>query len=112
VLPATVVLAAIAGSRFRPGDLAILPRIIGPSFAALTIAILISAVAAGAVTLLFGVQFVQTLLAFAPGALEVLILLAYQMDVDPAYVAAHHVVRFLALVAAVPLLAHWLDRHP
>ena len=59
-----------------------------------------------------GVNFAQSFLAFAPGALEVLIVLAYQVDADPAYVAAHHVVRFLALVAAVPLLARWLARHP
>ena len=112
VLPATVILAAIVGSRFRPGDLALLPRIAGPALAALALAIAISVAAAGAVTVLFGVNFVQTLLAFAPGALDVLILLAYELNIDPAYVAAHHVVRFLALVAAVPLLARWLDRHP
>jgi uncharacterized membrane protein AbrB (regulator of aidB expression) len=34
------------------------------------------------------------------------------MDIDPAYVAAHHVARLLALVAAVPILVRWLDRHP
>ena len=50
--------------------------------------------------------------AFAPGALDALIILAHDMDVDPAYVAAHHLARFLALVAAVPLLARWLHRHP
>ena len=35
-------------------------------------------------------------------------MLAYQMNIDPAYVAAHHVVRFVALVVAVPLVARWL----
>ena len=30
------------------------------------------------------------------------------MNIDPAYVAAHHVVRFVALVIAVPLLARRL----
>jgi len=34
------------------------------------------------------------------------------MNIDPAYVAAHHVVRLLALVAAVPLLSRWLRRRP
>jgi uncharacterized membrane protein AbrB (regulator of aidB expression) len=36
--------------------------------------------------------------------------LAFQMNIDPAYVAAHHVVRFVALVLAVPILARWLGR--
>jgi membrane AbrB-like protein len=108
VIPFTVALAAIAGSRFRPGDLAILPRIAGPALVAFAIAALVSAVGAAAVTLIFGVSFVQTLMAFAPGAIEAVTILAYQMNIDPAYVAAHHVARFIALVAAVPLLARWL----
>ena len=97
---------------FRPGDWAILPRIAGPALGAFAIAATVSFAAAAAVTLLLGVNIVQTLLAFAPGALDALIILAFQMNVDPAYVAAHHLARFLALVAAVPLLARWLDRHP
>ena len=38
-------------------------------------------------------------------------MLAYQMNIDPAYVAAHHVVRFVALVIAVPLIARRLARN-
>jgi uncharacterized membrane protein AbrB (regulator of aidB expression) len=52
------------------------------------------------------------MLAFAPGALESLIIVAFAVDSDPAYVAAHHIARFLVLIAAVPLLARWLARRP
>jgi membrane AbrB-like protein len=110
VVPCSVALGAIAGSRFRPGDLAILPRIAVPALGAFGIAVAFSTLAALAVTLLFGVNIIQTLLAFAPGALEALTVLAYQMNIDPAYVAAHHVVRFVALVIAVPIIARWLAR--
>ena len=44
--------------------------------------------------------------------LDALVILAFQMNIDPAYVAAHHVVRFLAMVAAVPLVVRWLNRYP
>lgn len=108
--PASVALAAITGSRFRPGDNSMLPKLMGPALGAFAIAIVFSSAGAVAVTLLLGVAPVQTLLAFAPGALEGLILLATQMDVDPAYVAAHHVVRFVALLIAVPILARWMAR--
>jgi membrane AbrB-like protein len=110
VLPATVALAAIAGSRFRPGDLAILRSIAGPAIVAFAIALGISLLSAATVVYLFGVGFVQALLAFAPGALDALILIAFELDADPAYVAAHHVARFVALVLAVPVLARWLAR--
>jgi membrane AbrB-like protein len=112
LIPCTVAIGAMAGSRFRPGDLALLPHILGPALVAFAIAALISAAGAALVTLLFGVNFIQTLLAFAPGGFEVLTIVAFQVNVDPAYVAAHHVVRFLALAAAVPILARWLDRRP
>jgi uncharacterized membrane protein AbrB (regulator of aidB expression) len=90
----------------------VLPRIAGPALVAFAIASSVSAAGAVTVTLVFGVNIVQTLLAFAPGALETLIVLGSQMDVDPAYVAAHHTVRLLVLVAVVPLIARWLKRHP
>jgi len=112
VVPSTVLLAAVTGSRFRPGDWAMLPTLAGPALVAFVIASGVSAAGALAVTALFGVNIIQTLLAFAPGAIEVLIILAYGMDTDPAYVAAHHVARFVALAAAVPLLGRWLDRKP
>lgn len=112
VVPCMIAIAAIAGSRFRPEDRAVLPYIIGPALGGFAIAVAFSAAGAILVTLLFGVGIVQTLLAFAPGALEALTVVAFQMNIDPAYVAAHHVVRFLALVIAVPILARWLGRGP
>lgn len=112
VVSCTVALAALSGCRFRPGDLAILPRIAGASLSAFAIACAISAIAAGSVSLIFGINFIQTVLAFAPGAFDALTILAFQMNIDPAYVAAHHVARFIALSAAVPLLGRWLAGRP
>jgi hypothetical protein len=109
-VPATIALAAISGSRIRPGDLAVLPRIAAAVLGAFAIAIVLSALGALLVTLLFGVNIIQTLLAFAPGALDVLSILAMQMNIDPAYVAAHHAARFIALAIALPLLGRWLAR--
>lgn len=111
-VPSMICIGAIAGSRFRPGDIAILPRLAGPAFGALAIACGVSAASALVVTLIFGIGIIQTLLAFAPGAQDVLTILALQMNIDPAYVAAHQIVRFLALVAVVPILARWLRRQP
>lgn len=108
--PAAIALAAITGSRFRPGDLTILPRIAGAALGAFAVAVMVSAAGAATVSMLFGINIIQTLLAFAPGALEALTVLAFQMNIDPAYVAAHHVARFIGLVIAVPILARWLAR--
>jgi membrane AbrB-like protein len=110
VAVATIMLGAVTGSRFRPGDLAILPYLAKPALVAFSIAMGISLVATLLVTFWLGVPFIQALLAFAPGALDALIIIAFTLNIDPAYVAAHHVVRFVAIVAMVPLLARWLRR--
>lgn len=110
VAGATIMLGAVTGSRFRPGDLAILPYLAKPSLVAFGIASGVSLAATLLVTFWLGVPFIQALLAFAPGALDALIIIAFTLNADPAYVAAHHVVRFVAIVAMVPLLARWLRR--
>jgi uncharacterized protein len=110
VIPGTIALAALTGIRFRPGDLTLLPRLARPALGAFAIASAISVIWALTVTLIFGVSFIQALLAFAPGAFDALTILAFQMNIDPAYVAAHHVARFIALTAAIPLIARWLAR--
>jgi membrane AbrB-like protein len=111
-LPFIITLAAITGSRFRPGDLAILPRLLRPALVAFGLASVISFAAAGLVSLLFGVNIIQAVLAFAPGGLDTMVILAYAMNIDPAYVAAHHLARFLAMVIAVPVLGRWFAGRP
>jgi membrane AbrB-like protein len=108
----TIALCALTGCRFRPGDLPAVMRVAGPVLVSIAIACTASAAAAAAVSLIFGISIVQTLIAFAPGALDALIIMAFQMNIDPAYVAAHHVARFVALAFAVPFLARWLARQP
>jgi uncharacterized membrane protein AbrB (regulator of aidB expression) len=110
VLPFMIGLAAITGSRFRPGDMALIPHLAKPSLVAFALAGVVSVIGAVCVTLILGVNIIQTLLAFAPGGLDSLVIISFQLNVDPAYVAAHHVARLIALVIAMPLIARWLAR--
>jgi uncharacterized protein len=105
IVPGMVALAAIAGSRFDPADRHLLPAIAVPAVIAFLIASAISFAGAGLVTLLLGVELAQTMIAFAPGGLDALTILAFAMDLDPAYVAAHHTARYLFLALAIPLVA-------
>src|SRR6056297_1409595 len=52
---------------------------------------------------LVGLPPAVVLLAFAPGGVEVMAALAIEAGLEPAFVAAHHVVRLIILTAAVPL---------
>lgn len=60
--------------------------------------------------LVTGLHPAQIALAFAPGALEALTVIAFSLGVDPAYVASHHVMRFMMIAILVPFLAKSLRR--
>jgi uncharacterized protein len=56
------------------------------------------------------IDYASVLLAYAPGALEVMTLLSVALKLDPIYVGAHHILRFVLLGLSLPLLVGWLSR--
>jgi uncharacterized membrane protein AbrB (regulator of aidB expression) len=46
------------------------------------------------------------MIAYAPGAVDAMMLLALALNLDPVYVGAHHLVRIFFVSLAMPLLAH------
>lgn len=101
---AFVVLGASVGARFAGLGW---PRLRAGLFdAAMTFSIgfVLSVGTALVVTVWLGFPFGQTILAFAPGGFEVMVVMAFLMGVDAAYVGAHHTVRFVALVLLSPIL--------
>jgi uncharacterized membrane protein AbrB (regulator of aidB expression) len=48
--------------------------------------------------------------AFAPGGLEAMMVLALILGLDPLYVGIHHLARFLGIGLALPLVVTWLGR--
>jgi uncharacterized protein len=57
-----------------------------------------------------GVSFADGLVAFAPGGLEAMTVLALILGLDPLYVGIHHLVRFLGIGLVVPFVVAWLQR--
>ncbi|MCS0495498.1 AbrB family transcriptional regulator [Ancylobacter sp. MQZ15Z-1] len=99
------VLGANTGSRFTGTRLETLRRFLVDSVVALVIA---TAVALGFALLgswLADEPLPKVLLAYVPGALEAMTIMAFVLGVDPAFVAAHHLMRFLALAMLVPVIA-------
>ncbi len=109
-VPGLVLLGALIGSRLQGIDRGGMVRLLPAAIGSFAIGLAISAIAALAAVLALGISVGKVALAYAPGALEALTVLAYQFDVDPAYVAAHHVVRFVCIAMIVPLLARRVIR--
>jgi membrane AbrB-like protein len=57
-----------------------------------------------------GVTFADGLVAFAPGGLEAMTVLALILGLDPLYVGVHHLVRFIGIGLILPFVVAWLQR--
>ena len=99
----------IAG-RMRGVDLRNLRRHLVAGVGSLLLGLGVACLFAGLVAWGAGVRFGAALLAFAPGGLEALSILSLALDLDPLYVAAHHLMRFFAVGLALPVVVTLFDR--
>ncbi|MBO6509372.1 MAG: AbrB family transcriptional regulator [Roseibium sp.] len=104
VLPCFVMMGAMIGSRFGEMTFRHFVSVLGASMAAFCAAFLTSMIGALLASSLVGIPFGQALLAYAPGGLEVMTMLAFMLDLDPAFVAAHQIARFTGMVLLLPLI--------
>lgn len=104
LIPAFVLLGTGVGVRFAGLGWARLRSGVADGLIVFTIGFALSVAAALAATSLLGFSFGQTVLAFSPGGFEVMIVMAFALGLDAAYVGAHHTVRFAALALLAPVI--------
>ena len=97
-------MGTLIGSRFS----GITPRTLGNSLAAgmltTTVAALVSVSASFVAAKMLDLPINHVLIAFAPGGVETMAAMAVLLEVDPSFVAVHHVARLLFLTMLVPIL--------
>ena len=108
IMAAQVALGCLIGGRLQGADRGMLARVSLTGLGAVLVGLSLSALFAFTVQALLGIEFAQALLAFAPGAIEAMALMAISLDLDPAYVGAHHIARVLLMPVMIPLAARWL----
>jgi membrane AbrB-like protein len=102
---AAIALGAIIGARFANMRFRLFVSYIGAAFGSMAIAIAIAGAFAAGLRLLLKLPLAELVIAFAPGSVDAMMLLALALHLDPVYVGAHHVVRILFVGLAMPLLA-------
>jgi hypothetical protein len=105
LIPCQILLGTFIGLRFLGSDLGLLRRAALPSLGSFVIAVAVSGAAALAVAFALDLPAGQVLVAFAPGGLEAMTILAFVLGLDPAYVGIHQLARFLGLSLLLPLIA-------
>lgn len=70
------------------------------------IAASISAIFVTFIVLVIGASFSDTVVAFAPGAMDAMLALALTLHIDPLFVGAHHLSRFMFVSITTPGIVH------
>lgn len=102
------ILGSAIGSRFSTVSAATFFRVSKHAVAATTIIIAVSALFALLASWLTDTRYLTALLSFTPGGVAEMCLIAIAFDVDPAFVAVHHLVRIAILITAIPFATKFL----
>lgn len=109
---AQVVVGSAIGARFVGAPLKWVARIITASVGSTSLMLGATVAFALALAPLSGIPFPAVVLAFSPGGLAEMSLIALFLGIETAFVATHHVARIAMIVIAAPLVFRVLGRKP
>jgi uncharacterized protein len=100
-----ITLGALVGSRFANTSARMLLGHLGAAFGSFAVSMVVATVFVVIVARLFSFPIANIVIAFAPGAQDTMMVLALALHLDPVYVGAHHLARFLVVTLAVAVAA-------
>jgi membrane AbrB-like protein len=101
---AMVAMGAITGSRFANTPPRLLLNFV-TAFGSFAVAVAIAAVFAAVLISVLSLRAAEVMIAFAPGSVDAMMLLALALNLDPVYVGAHHLTRIFFVSLTMPLVA-------
>jgi membrane AbrB-like protein len=100
-----VVIGVFIAERFAGTSIAEFRELAGAACGAFLVGTLASILVGLGVAAITGLPVGKVILAYAPGGIEAMTILAFVLDIDPAFVGAHHIARFLGIALLLPLAA-------
>ena len=97
-----VATGSVIGARFRGTTMAQVVRTLPGAAVSILLALVVSALFAAGGAWLLGLPFGQLWLAYAPGGVEAMAAMALVLNLEPAFVGAHHIIRILGLNLSGP----------
>jgi uncharacterized protein len=107
---ALVGIGAVIGTRFSRISKSTLVSHINAGLGSFAVAITISAIFVTVIVLSTHVRFADVVVAFAPGAMDAMLALALTLHIDPIFVGAHHLSRFVFVSITTPGIVHLFGR--
>jgi membrane AbrB-like protein len=107
---ALVGIGALIGSRFARMRISTLLKHVNAGLGSFAVAIAISAIFVAVIVMTTHVRFADVVVAFAPGAMDAMLALALTLHIDPIFVGAHHLSRFVFVSITTPGIVHLFGR--
>jgi membrane AbrB-like protein len=107
---ALVGVGALIGSRFARMRPKVLLGHLNAALGSFAVAIAMTAVFVTLIVLTTQVHLSDIMVAFAPGAMDAMLALALTLHIDPIFVGAHHLSRFVFVTIATPGIVHLFGR--
>ena len=104
VAAAVIGIGAVTGSRFANTDPITLLRYLGAALGSFAVAIAVASLFVLVLTALLPLRIADVVVAFSPGAQDTMMVLALALHLDPIFVGAHHLSRYMLVSLSVPLL--------
>jgi membrane AbrB-like protein len=105
-----IAFGSVTGSRFANTPMRLLLHYVGAAFGSFATAVAIVAVFAFILVEILGVPMAEVLIAYAPGAVDAMMLLALALNLNPVYVGAHHLTRIFFVLLTMPIIARMSAR--
>ena len=107
-----VALGALTGARFANTELRLLLKHLGAALGSFSVSVLIVSAFAATATYALNLNLADIVVSYAPGALDAMMILALALHLDPIFVGAHHIARFMLISAALPLFVRLYGQTP
>jgi uncharacterized membrane protein AbrB (regulator of aidB expression) len=107
---AMIGLGAINGARFSGTSLRMLTQYLSAALGALAVVLVVAATFIAAASLGLSLRTASLVVSYAPGSVDVMMILALAMHLDPVFVGAHHLARILVVSMALPIGARLTDK--
>jgi len=103
-LTVMVAFGAVGGARFANTSVRMLLHYVGAAFGLFGTALAVTVIFAFALVQVLTLPLADVMIAYAPGAVDAMLLLALALNLDPVYVGAHHLTRIFFVLLTMPLV--------
>jgi uncharacterized protein len=104
---AVIGLGAVAGSRFTGTPFRLVLNYLGAAAGAFVVALIVAAAFAMLAAMVLTLRMSDLVVAYAPGSVDAMMILALSLHLDPVFVGAHHLARVFTVTLALPLLIRY-----